>query len=143
MEGETEAQRGNVRPQKQCRALFLLSRDRAGRGQFPAFAPITAPTQAQDRKTVARTALLEGGGGASPNHGQDFSEFTVEGGEGRLGEPPGPAAVGREGALGGPHLWPYGRGPTLLPAPTSLSLQPTSPPATYGETGGDPCTPRL
>lgn len=77
---------------------------RLGGGLFLAFAPITTPTQAQDRKTVARTALLEGGGGARPNHGQDFSEFTVEGREGRLGEPPRTHSSGERGGYGGSHL---------------------------------------
>ena len=67
------------RPQKQCRALSPGSGDQGYEWvvpSLPLFASSRTP-RPQDRKTVARTALLEGGGGAGPNRGQDFSEFTV------------------------------------------------------------------
>lgn len=48
---------------------------------------------------MARAALLEGGGGAAPNRGQGFSEFTVGRGGGDAGAAPWACATtGRVGA---------------------------------------------
>ena len=75
---------------------------------------------------MARTALLEGGGGAAPNRGQGFSEFTVGRGEGTLGLPPWACATtgrvrARERGDGGgeAQLRPYEKG---LLSPPSLHL---------------------
>ena len=92
------------------------------------------PPRPQDRKTVARTALLEGGGGDAPNRGQGFSEFTVGWGEGTLGLPPRACATtGRVGA--GEAVMGVGRPSSGLMKRASSLLHPSTspPPHTHNE----------
>lgn len=91
-------------------------------GWFLAFLPFLPPTQAPRQEDSGQDSPARGGGGAWPNHGQDFSEFTVWWGRGAGGSRQSQCREGGGGGCGPlraqpPHLWPYGKGLHSPPSP--------------------------